>query len=62
MIRTPDERVSTDSGDRGRLRCRANISARQHAGKSICIGEDAPNDCRTRRKANIDADNVIVPV
>jgi hypothetical protein len=57
MIRTPDERVSADSSDSGRLRCRANIGARQHAGKSICIGEDAPNDCRTRRKANIDADN-----
>ena len=57
MIRTPDERISTNSGDCSRLHCRANISARQHAGKSICIGEDTPNDCRTRRKANIDAHN-----
>jgi hypothetical protein len=57
MVRTPNERVSTESGDSGRLRCGANIGARQHAGKSICIGEDTPNDCRTRRKANIDVND-----
>jgi hypothetical protein len=57
MVRAPDERVSTDPGDSGRLRCRTNIGARQHAGKSICVGEDTPNDCRTGRKANVDADN-----
>ena len=27
MVRSPDERVSTDSGDSSRLRCRANIGA-----------------------------------
>jgi hypothetical protein len=57
MVRSPDERVSTDSGDSSRLRCRANIGARQHASKSICIGENTPNDCRTRREADIDANN-----
>jgi hypothetical protein len=57
MVRTPDERVSPDSGDSGRLRRRANIGARQHAGKSTCICEDTPNDCRTRCKADIDANN-----
>jgi hypothetical protein len=57
MVRTSDERVGTDSGDSGRLRCRANIGARQHASKSICIGENTPNDCRTRREADIDANN-----
>ena len=57
MVRAPDERVSTDSGDSCRLRCRTNIGARQHAGESTCVGEDTPNDRRTRRKTNIDADN-----
>jgi hypothetical protein len=57
MVRTPDERVRTDSGDSRRLRCRTNIGARQHPSKSICIGEDTPYDCRTRRKANVDANN-----
>jgi len=57
MVRTPDEGVSTDSRDSGRLRCRANVGARQHAGKSIRISKDTPNDRRTRRKANIDANN-----
>jgi hypothetical protein len=37
MVGTPDERVSTESGDSGRLRCGANIGARQHAGKSVSV-------------------------
>ena len=57
MVRTSNERISADTGHGCCLRGQASIRARQHAGKSARIGKHAPNDCRTRRKANVDTDD-----
>jgi len=39
------------------LCCQAALRACQHARKSARTGKHTPNDCRTRRKTNIDTDD-----
>jgi hypothetical protein len=57
MVRTSNERISADTGHGCCLRRQASIRACQHARKSARFGKHASNDCRTRRKTNVDTDD-----